>query len=109
MNILRRTKVVFTRGFKKGKSLYGWANGELYRLTPTILKLKKSSSGDYKLVGQYWSTKRLTGITVAIDFVHFDGEKSMNAFRPALKRPEEGHGLKTGIPWKDMNSDHMAK
>ena len=106
---MRRTKVTFSRGFREGNALYGWSNGELYRLTPRVNKLKKSKSGSYRINKRLKSIKKLTEITVYIDFVHFDDERSMNAFRPALKKPEEGHGLKTGIPWKEMNAEQIKK
>lgn len=86
-------------------TLYGWLNGELYKLNPKVRKLHLDPLKRYPIVknGRVLA-KHLHEITEPIYFSHTDTEKSRNAYRPAL----DSHGLVPGRVWRNMKKEFIT-
>ncbi len=96
------TQVAFRQGFKVYDTLYGWLNGELYKLSPAFQKLTMNKHGSYKIIGNgRINAKKLHQITEPIYFKHIDHENNRNAYRPALDK----NGLVPGRIWRNMKED----
>ncbi len=113
----KKTTIIvrFRQGFELKDRLYGWMNGELYRLpsknTKSLKKMgmqtRKRKGLGYVFGKTHYSMQELSDMTVPIEYVHKDSEKNWNAYRPALSRT--GFGIEPGVPWKDMDEKNFKR